>query len=321
MGAHVPRAPSEWAAARGLSASQLLFDIRAAYYSVCRGLAVGPTLSDEDADAVLDRCGVSPAAMEELAEQARQAWGIGGGGRSSAPQGASGRDARQHVAGGARRHGRGARVAEFRGGNARWVGRSKQRWTRHCTTCDCLDRLRAVVVTAPPRERAHVAEALVEARPPDGEAALQVAGGRLPAYMLPAFLVDVEEWPRTSSGKIDRKRLPLPDAATVGEEDFAPPQDDTERAVVAAMAEVLGLSAEQIGVRSDFFRLGGSSLSALRLMQRLASEFPDTRLHVREFHSPCTPAGLSQLLRGRHMLSFHGAQAPASSLSHWARSL
>ena len=105
----------------------------------------------------------------------------------------------------------------------------------------------------------------------DREAALQVARGRLPAYMLPAAMVDVAEWPRTSSGKVHRKaleRLPLPDTAAAADEEITAPRDDTERAVVAAMAAVLGVSAEGIGVHSNFFQLRGSSLSAVRLMSR-----------------------------------------------------
>ena len=43
----------------------------------------------------------------------------------------------------------------------------------------------------------------------------------LPAYMVPSVVVGVDAWPRTSSGKIDRKRLPAPSAMSTAEGDAA----------------------------------------------------------------------------------------------------
>jgi hypothetical protein len=61
-------------------------------------------------------------------------------------------------------------------------------------------------------------------------ACLAGASAALPAYMLPSVVVGVEEWPRTSSAKIDRKRLPVPSlAAGAAGAEVVPPRTCEER--------------------------------------------------------------------------------------------
>jgi thioesterase domain-containing protein/acyl carrier protein len=86
----------------------------------------------------------------------------------------------------------------------------------------------------------------------------------LPDYMVPAEIVVLEEFPLTSSGKIDRKALPAPVFAAAP---FRAPQTETEKIVAGVFAEVLG--AEQVGLDDDFFALGGNSLIATRVSARL----------------------------------------------------
>ncbi|MGE2813692.1 amino acid adenylation domain-containing protein [Mycobacterium heidelbergense] len=86
----------------------------------------------------------------------------------------------------------------------------------------------------------------------------------LPDYMVPSHIVVLDEFPLTSSGKIDRKALPAPVfAATV----FRAPQTQTQKIIAEAFAEVLGLA--QVGLDDDFFALGGDSLTATRVSARL----------------------------------------------------
>ena len=86
----------------------------------------------------------------------------------------------------------------------------------------------------------------------------------LPDYMVPAHIVVLEEFPLTSSGKIDRKALPAPVFATTP---FRAPQTQTEKIIAGAFAEVLGL--DRVGLDDDFFALGGDSLIATRVSARL----------------------------------------------------
>ncbi|MFY9765310.1 MAG: AMP-binding protein, partial [Mycobacterium sp.] len=92
----------------------------------------------------------------------------------------------------------------------------------------------------------------------------QWLSARLPDYMVPAQIVVLEEFPLTSSGKIDRKALPAPVFAATA---FRAPQTQTEKIVADAFAEVLGV--DRVGLDDDFFALGGDSLIAIRVSARL----------------------------------------------------
>ena len=93
---------------------------------------------------------------------------------------------------------------------------------------------------------------------------------RLPQPMVPSVFVPMEEFPLTSSGKIDRLRLPVPrHASEVGRPPYVAPRTDGEREIVATWAALLDLDSETIGADDDFFQLGGSSLLLTRLAGRL----------------------------------------------------
>ena len=87
-------------------------------------------------------------------------------------------------------------------------------------------------------------------------------------FMVPLVFVGVDEWPRTSSNKIDRKQLPAPgaraDAASI-----VAPRSAEESAARSAFAAALGLEAEASSVEASFFELGGNSLRAVVLARRL----------------------------------------------------
>ena len=67
----------------------------------------------------------------------------------------------------------------------------------------------------------------------------------------------------------------------VAEQDCDGPTTETERRLAAAWADVLGIPREQIGRRDQFFDLGGTSLSALKLLIKLerAVSFKDLTDH------------------------------------------
>ena len=94
----------------------------------------------------------------------------------------------------------------------------------------------------------------------------------LPSYMVPSAFVVLEKLPQTPNGKVDRKRLPVPDYdRSTTNAPAAAPRTATESAVLAIWQEVLRTSP--IGINDNFFDLGGNSLLAIQVISRLRDQF------------------------------------------------
>jgi amino acid adenylation domain-containing protein len=85
-------------------------------------------------------------------------------------------------------------------------------------------------------------------------------GERLPAFMVPSFVMVIESFPLTSNGKVDLASLPGPswDAAPVSR----PLTSTTERVIAEIWSKLLGVTIEH--AEANFFALGGHSLLADR---------------------------------------------------------
>ncbi|MGE3818103.1 MAG: alpha/beta fold hydrolase, partial [Isosphaeraceae bacterium] len=92
---------------------------------------------------------------------------------------------------------------------------------------------------------------------------------RLPRYMIPTAFVPLRALPLTATGKLDRRALPRPEVTDLrgAGEGYLAPRDDLERRLVAVWEEVFDV--RPIGVRDDFFDLGGYSLLAVQLFARM----------------------------------------------------
>ena len=93
----------------------------------------------------------------------------------------------------------------------------------------------------------------------------------LPDYMLPSVFVLLEKLPLTPNGKIDRKSLPLPDMAEQLSATYVAPETDIEKTLCEIWQKLLEL--DQVGVKDNFFEIGGNSLLAVQLVSRITSEF------------------------------------------------
>jgi thioesterase domain-containing protein/acyl carrier protein len=86
---------------------------------------------------------------------------------------------------------------------------------------------------------------------------------RLPEYMVPQVIVELEEMPRLGNGKVNRRGLPEPGKERPElEQSYVVPRDRTELEIVNIWERCLDV--QPIGIRDNFFALGGSSLSALQ---------------------------------------------------------
>ncbi|MCT9090158.1 amino acid adenylation domain-containing protein [Streptomyces sp. ASQP_92] len=93
---------------------------------------------------------------------------------------------------------------------------------------------------------------------------------RLPAALVP-LLVEVTELPTRTSGKVDRDALPWPLPSQRGPAGDGPPAGSTAARLAGAWERMLGVRPEP---DSDFFALGGSSLSAAKLASELREHYP-----------------------------------------------
>nr|WP_245805102.1 non-ribosomal peptide synthetase [Amycolatopsis australiensis] len=111
----------------------------------------------------------------------------------------------------------------------------------------------------------------------------------LPAYLVPAAIVPLAEFPVTPNGKLDQAALPAPGFAARGRAPEAP----LEKALCEVFAEVLDVEA--VGADDDLFTLGGHSMLLVvlrtRIAERLGADVP-----IAEFFRTPTAAGLAALL-------------------------
>jgi amino acid adenylation domain-containing protein len=91
----------------------------------------------------------------------------------------------------------------------------------------------------------------------------------MPDYMVPSYFVKVDKIPLTSNGKVDRKALPEPTAKT-GEE-YLPPGNEIEETLARIWQNVLLL--EKVGIRDNYFNLGGDSIKAIKLLNSVNETF------------------------------------------------
>ncbi|MFE1149928.1 amino acid adenylation domain-containing protein [Streptomyces albidoflavus] len=119
----------------------------------------------------------------------------------------------------------------------------------------------------------------------------------LPGHMLPTYVVPLERLPLTRHRKIDLAALPDPVGGPEADEaSYTAPQGDVEETVARIWAEVLagpGGAAPRIGARTGFFRIGGDSLRAARVIARIRDAY-DIRLAPRTIFDRPTVAGLAE---------------------------
>ncbi|KAF0866100.1 non-ribosomal peptide synthetase [Pseudomonas sp. LD120] len=158
---------------------------------------------------------------------------------------------------------------------------------------------RALSLVLPGSEPQLAAVLLAHEPLPEPQALRQWLGQWLPEHMLPDTWLTLAELPLSSNGKVDRAALLwlLQEQRRGAQPHSAePPQGAWEEAVAALWQELL--QVPQVGRHQGFFALGGNSLLAARLIERIARQF-QVELSLKDFFNAATVALQGQLLASR----------------------
>ncbi|UCH93274.1 MAG: AMP-binding protein, partial [Candidatus Aminicenantes bacterium] len=107
----------------------------------------------------------------------------------------------------------------------------------------------------------------------------------LPDYMIPSFIMPVDQIPLTPNGKVDKRALPEPKIQGT-RDTYAAPGNKTQVTLVDIWSKVLGIEKSMIGIDANFFELGGHSLRATILIAEIHKAL-DVKVPLAEiFKSP-----------------------------------
>ena len=108
---------------------------------------------------------------------------------------------------------------------------------------------------------------------------------KLPEYMVPSAFVMLDALPRLPNGKIDRQGLPAPEQKRPDlDQRYVAPRSDLQRYLSGLWCEVL--KVDEVGIHDRFFELGGTSILAARIVNRLQEELGQSIDIISIFESP-----------------------------------
>ncbi|SDZ32475.1 non-ribosomal peptide synthetase, partial [Pseudomonas sp. NFACC14] len=133
-----------------------------------------------------------------------------------------------------------------------------------------------------------------EGEPPSAAELRAELLGSLAEYMVPSAFVMLTVFPLTTNGKLDRKALPVPDQSSVVTREYEAPQGEVETAIARIWQDLL--QVEQVGRHDHFFEMGGHSLLAVKLVERMRQI--DLAADVRVLFGQPTLAALAAAVGG-----------------------
>ena len=108
----------------------------------------------------------------------------------------------------------------------------------------------------------------------------------IPKYMTPNVLIHIDKLPLTINGKLDKYALPEPELI---DNNYVPPSNQKEKIICEVFANVLGV--DKIGVKDDFFIIGGNSILAIYLVTKLQHYF---KVNVNSIFKLRTPGKIAE---------------------------
>ncbi|KAG4067509.1 hypothetical protein HA402_011271 [Bradysia odoriphaga] len=135
----------------------------------------------------------------------------------------------------------------------------------------------------------------------------------LPDYMVPSYFVWVDEFSLTPSGKRDDAALRVIPLVHETDVEQVAPRDDYERALVELLSELLNVPIT--GVHDNFFAMGGTSLTAMRLMLTLEKRY-GVDIPIAALIEKPTVEGLAERLRARSAVLEFDPLVPIRTTGH-----
>ncbi|QHI35446.1 Tyrocidine synthase 3 [Kordia antarctica] len=103
------------------------------------------------------------------------------------------------------------------------------------------------------------------------EALKSYVGKKLPAYTIPNIYLELDEFPLTSNGKIDKEKLVQIDFEEANKTSYVAPENAAEEQLISLWEK--HLQKEDIGITDNFFSLGGDSIRAIQLVIEIKKIF------------------------------------------------
>jgi len=133
---------------------------------------------------------------------------------------------------------------------------------------------------------------------------------KLPDYMIPSHFKILESMPLTLNGKIDRKSLPeIKQEKTSLNSNYVPPSTTIEKSLTEILSNILGI--ENIGIKDNFFEMGGNSLLAITLLAEVEKKF---NLQVPLFYLLKEPTVIG-LIKGMDIVQEIGTQQAITNIN------
>ena len=135
---------------------------------------------------------------------------------------------------------------------------------------------------------------------------------KLPEYLVPSFIVVVDSLPLSANGKVDREALPTIEKVAPGDV-WVAPRTPEEAGIADIWKSLLGL--EKVGIRDNFFVLGGHSMLAVRLISEIKKTY-DKKIPLSFLYQGATVEALAALVSGDNSYA-HLTLSPIKPGSSW----
>ncbi|WP_119343151.1 non-ribosomal peptide synthetase [Facilibium subflavum] len=119
--------------------------------------------------------------------------------------------------------------------------------------------------------------------PITSECILDKLAQKLPHYMVPSAVLQIDKIPLTTNGKIDIRALP--EISLQSRKTYIAPRSEQERIICQAFSNILPF-VRKVGINDDFFSLGGNSIKAIQLAIILQANFDISVTEIFDLRTP-----------------------------------